>query len=255
MNVAIITGASSGMGRETVMQLDKIYTTGIDEFWLIARRTSRLEKLSSELNHKVRILPLDLCDEHDLQEYELSLSLTKPNVKMLINASGYGIVGSFDSTDTKEQTGMVRLNCEALTRLTHVTLKYMKKGARIIQYASSAAFVPQIDFAVYAATKSYVLSFSRALNEELKSRKISVTAVCPGPVNTEFFTIAEKNGATFNFKKYFICNQEDVVRKALYDSYKRKNISVYSFWMNALSIFTKLVPHTLILKFMSLIKK
>lgn len=254
MNIAIVTGASSGMGRETVRQIDKIYTDGIDEIWLIARRTERLVALSKSIKHKARILPLDLTDEKDLAELELSLDLTNPNVKMLVNASGYGIIGSFSTSNINEQTGMVRLNAEALTKVTYLVLQYMKKGARIIQFASSAAFLPQPDFAVYAATKSYVLSFSGALNEELRSRGISVTAVCPGPVNTEFFKIAEKHGTNFDFKKYFICEETDVVKQALIDSYHRRQTSVYSAPMKALQIITKLIPHKIILFILSLFK-
>ncbi len=254
MNVAIITGASSGMGREACKQIDEIYTTGLDEIWIVARRVEKLKELALELNHKVRILPLDLTDERDVEELELSLNLLDPSVRMLVNASGFGIVGSFKGSKCSEQTGMVRLNCEALTRVTHIVLKYMKKGARIINFASSAAFIPQIDFSVYAATKSYVLSFSRSLNEELKNYNITVTAVCPGPVNTEFFKIAEKHGANFNFKKYFMADAKKVVRQALVDSYHRKSMSVYSFSMKGLLLLTKLFPHGLILKVMTLLK-
>ncbi len=120
MNIILITGASSGMGREAAKQLDGIFTSGISEIWLVARRTDRLEELSKELTHKTRILPLDLCDEHDLQELELSLNLINPNIKMLVNASGFGILGNFKNGKMKDQTGMVRLNCEALTRVTYL---------------------------------------------------------------------------------------------------------------------------------------
>lgn len=254
MNVVIITGASSGMGREIAKQIDKIYTTGISEIWLVARRTDRLETLSMELNHKARILPLDLNDEKDRQELDLSLTLLDPNVRMLVNASGYGIMGDFIHSKRKEQIGMIRLNAEALTYVTSTVLKYMKRGARIINFASSAAFVPQTGFSVYAATKSYVLSFSRSLNAELKPMNISVTAVCPGPVNTEFFEIAEKHSTGMSFKKYFMVEAKDVVRKALVDSYNRRSLSIYSVWMQLFAFITKIIPHDLILTIMSKMK-
>lgn len=253
MNIAIVTGASSGMGQECVRQLDSLFTTGISEIWLIARRADRLNKLGEELKHRFRVLPFDLTSEKDLCELELSLELIKPNVKMLVNASGYGIVGAFKGSDAKEQTGMIRLNCESLTRVTHMVLPYMKKGARIINFASSAAFVPQVYFSVYAASKSYVLSFSRSLNEELKEDGISVTAVCPGPVSTEFFGLAERGGTIFKFKKHFMSEAPKVVRKAMVDSYHRRTVSVYSFWMNAFRLLTKVTPHDIFLSVMKLL--
>jgi len=254
MNIAIITGASSGMGLETAKQLDKIYSTKLDEIWLIARREEKLTELSLRLSHTSRVIPLDLTKAEDLNELKVMLALIKPNVKMLVNASGFGIVGRFDKSDYEEQTGMVRLNCEALVAVTRIVLDYMHRGARIIQFASSAAFVPQANFDVYAASKSFVLSFSQALNQELKSRKISVTAVCPGPVNTEFFKTAEKHGDSFGFKKYFMSDPVDVVWQALYDSYKRHTVSVYSMPMKAVYILMKLIPHNWVLTFLSLIK-
>ncbi len=254
MNVAIITGASSGMGREAAKQIDKIYTDGLSEIWLIARREDKLKRLASELTHKVRILPLDLTEERDLQELDLSLNLMNPDVKILVNASGYGMVGPFKSSRCSEQTGMIRLNCESLTRVTHMVLKYMQRGARIVQFASAAAFVPQTDFSVYAATKAYVLSFSRSLNEELKKHGISVTAVCPGPVNTEFFDVAEQHNANFNFKKYFMSKADKVVRKALVDAYHRKSVSVYSLAMNGFRLLMKIFPHELVLRVMTLLQ-
>lgn len=254
MNIIIITGASSGMGKEAAKQLDKIYSEKIDEFWLISRREEKLTELSFSLTHKCRIIPMDITNQNDVLEFELLLSLVKPNIIMLVNAAGYGIVGRFDRLEAEEQAGMIRLNCEALTNITRISLDYMHRGARIIQFASSASFVPQAGFNVYSATKAYVLSFSRALNQELKPRHISVTAVCPGPVNTDFFIRAEKHGNTFNFKKYFMSDPVDVVWKALYDSYKRHSISIYSASMNIAYIATKFLPHDLILNILAKFK-
>lgn len=255
MNIVLITGASSGMGLESAVQIDTIFDDYIDEIWLVARRAERLEKLSEVLYHKCRVIPADLTNETDIQELDLLLNLVNPNVKLLVNAAGYGIVGGFENGDYKDQIGMVKLNCEALVRITHMVLPYMKNGGRIIQFASSAAFVPQIDFSVYAASKSFVLSFSESLNYELKSRNISVTAVCPGPVNTEFFDVSEKNGSNFEFKKYFMADAKAVVAKALYDSYKRKSLSIYSLPMKAFGLVSKVTSHDLILKIMTLLKR
>lgn len=255
MNIAIVTGASSGMGKDAAVMIDKIYTTGIDEIWLVARREERLKELALCLKHKCRILPIDLTNEQEIANVLLTLELARPTVKMLVNASGYGVIGEFEKSSLSDQSGMVRLNCEALVQMTHFVLPYMCNGGRIIQFASSAAFVPQPDFSVYAASKSFVLSFSRALNEELRNRNISVTAVCPGPVNTEFFQIAEKAGTSFAFKKFFIANSRRVVKKALADSYHRRSVSVYSIPMKLFNVLMKIVPHSLVLKVMGILKE
>jgi short-subunit dehydrogenase len=247
MNIAVITGASSGMGAEMARQVDRIYEDGIDEIWLIARRVERLESLSRSLNHKAKVISMDLTNNKDMHELFVLLQKENPNIKLLVNASGYGIIGKFKDIPRKEQSGMVRLNCEALTDMTHMALKYMHKGARIIQFASSASFVPQSGFAVYAATKAYVMSFSRALNEELRKEGISVTAVCPGPVKTEFFDIAEKHGKILDIKKYIMSEAKNVVKKALVDAYHRRSVSVYSISMNLFRLLTKILPHDAIL--------
>lgn len=256
MNIIIVTGASSGMGRETARQLDKIYTTGVDEIWLIARRRERLEELSAELNHKTHILELDLSLEESFDKLKLELEMINPVVKMLVNASGYGVAGNFTESDLVKQVGMIKVNCYALTYITGLVLPYMCDNARIIQFSSSAAFVPQIGFGVYAATKAYVLSFSEALNSELKDRHISVTAVCPGPVDTEFIKLAEgEHKSSFEFKKVFMAKEEDVVKQAIKDSYKRKNVSVYSFTMKAFRYLTKQMPEEVMLLAMEKMKE
>lgn len=149
---------------------------------------------------------------------------------------------------------MIRLNCEALTNITHRIIPYMQKNSRIIQLASSAAFLPQLDFAVYAATKSYVLSFSRALREELKGKGIYVTAVCPGPVDTPFFDIAEKTGTTLSIKKYTMVKPGRVVSLALRDSYRKRAMSVCSLPIQAFGVLAKLMPHGALLKAMTVLK-
>ncbi len=256
INIIIVTGASSGMGRETVRQLDEIYTTGIDEIWIIARRRERLEELSGQLKHKTHILDLDLSKEESFDKLKLELEMVKPNVKMLVNASGYGIAGDFSTQNLDKQLGMIKVNCYALTYVTGLVLPYMPNNSRIIQFASSAAFVPQMGFGVYAATKSYVLSFSEALNSELKDRNITVTSVCPGPVDTEFFKTSEVSGkSSFGFKKFFMAKEEDVVRQAIKDSYNRNATSVYSLPMKAFRYLTMQVPEEVMLYAMEKIKE
>lgn len=254
MNIVIITGASSGIGREFAVQMDE-YFDCIDEFWLVARNRSKLAQLAKGLKHNARIFAMDITDREKLADLEDAVFCHKAVVRMLINCAGYGIMGDFSGQDRSLELGMVRLNCEALTEITHRMLPYMREGSRIIQMASSAAFLPQPDFAVYAATKAYVLSFSRALAQELKSAGIYVTAVCPGPVDTPFFDIAEADGSTLALKKYTMVSAERVAALALKDSLHRHPMSVCSLPIKAFLLLTKAVPHQIILEAMDWMKR
>lgn len=248
MKIAVITGASSGMGREFVLQTGVLYKD-LDEIWLIARRKERMEELRKKSRIPLRIFAGDLTRKQVFKEYHKALKDFRPEVRLLVNAAGFGKSGTFfhiAETDRRCQTNMIFLNCLSLTRMVQMTLPAMSIGSRIINIASAAAFCPQPGFAVYAATKSYVLSFSRALESELRHRGISVTAVCPGPVNTEFFHVSGKLKAPL--KKLCLADASKVVHKALKDSRKRRKLSVYGWQMKAVYIGTKLLPHNFILK-------
>ena len=269
--VIIITGASSGMGKEFVKQVD-VGFPNVDEIWLIARRKEVLEELASTCKHKCRVFSFDLSEKASWETLGQLLKEEQPSINLLVNSAGYGILGPFYNdavTNAKnllketatynieqlmDQTGMVSLNCEALTAITYLCIPYMKQGGHIIQLASSAAFLPQPKFAVYAATKSYVLSFSRALNEELRHKPIYVTAVCPGPVDTEFFERAEKGADTLFIKKLVMAKPASVVAKALKDSQRKKVISVYGILMKLFYFTSKILPHKLLLIIMRMMK-
>ena len=270
MNIIMITGASSGIGLEFALQMDNHFDN-IDEFWLIARNRCKLEDLAKALRHKTRIFSMDITKRENLDLLESvvagkeiagetdsgqATAGNKQNiVRMLINCAGYGMMGSFDRQNRDTALGMIRLNCEALTDLTHRMIPYMKQGSRIIQMASSAAFLPQPDFAVYAASKSYVLSFSRALGEELKDKGIYVTSVCPGPVDTPFFDIAESTGSTLAVKKYTMVSVDRVAALALKDSYKKRSMSVCSLPIKVFWTITKTLPHSILLKILRQMKR
>lgn len=253
MNVVVITGASSGIGMEFALQMDN-YFSNIDEFWLIARKRDKLQEVAKALKHKTRILAMDVTNDAQMERLEDTLTDNNAVVRILINCAGYGIMGPFSEQDREDEIGMIRLNCEALTNITHRLIPYMRKGSRIIQLASSAAFLPQEDFAVYAATKSYVLSFSRALGQELRTKDIYVTSVCPGPVDTPFFEIAERTGSTLAIKKYAMVDVDRVVKQALRDSFYRRELSVCSLPIKALRVSAKIIPHSFILRGMKLLK-
>lgn len=247
MKIGIVTGASSGLGREFVIQLGFLYKN-LDEIWVVARRLERMEQLKEKSRIPLRIFEGDLTRNKVYKKLEKELEKTKAQVRILVNCAGFGKSGTAEEIagqDRKIQCDMIDLNCRSLTAMTLLTLPYFGKGGRILQLASAAAFCPQPEFAVYAATKSYVLSFSRALNTELKKRKISVTAVCPGPVRTDFFEIS---GMPQNWiKELAMATAPDVVHKALCDGRKRKALSIYGMTMKAAYWACKLIPHRIIL--------
>lgn len=252
-NIIIITGASSGIGQEFALQIDTAFSN-IDEIWMIARREERLLELGKVMEHNTRLITMDVTDEYAMDDLEEALEEENVTVRMLINAAGFGLMGAFEEISLEEQLAMLQTNCEALTKMTYICLPYMAKGSRIIQMASSAAFLPQPDFAIYAATKSYVLSFSRALNKELSYRGIFVTAICPGPVRTEFFDIAEQYGSTLSIKKLTMISAEKCVRAALRGSYHKKSMVVPGIPMKAVLLAGKWIPHNVILTLMDLLK-
>lgn len=249
MRVAVITGASSGLGREFARQIHKKFVT-IDEIWIISRRAERLNELKQELHGAhVRVLPYDITNKTDMDSYKKMLHRYHPQIRVLVNAAGFGKIGSVQQISDNDLTGMVRLNCEALTEFTKLSLPYMAKKANIINIASSAAYLPQPYFAVYAATKAYVLSFSRALNQELKKRHICVTAVCPGPVQTEFFDIAESYTETKGYKTIIRVKPENVCARALFDASCGRSVSTYGLLMKAFRFVCKRIPHSIMLLF------
>lgn len=249
MKIAIVTGASSGMGWESVIQIADRFS-GIGEIWAVARREDRLKELADQVPVPLRIFPLDLCGAEDLAVLKDALEKEKPQVKILVNAAGYGKIGQVGTLSLEDETGMVSLNCEALCAVTHLVLPYIPDHSRIIQFASAASFLPQAGFAVYAATKAFVLSYSRALNAELRPREIAVTAVCPGPVKTEFFDIAETTGTIPLYKRLVMADPKKVVRLALRDSMMGKSVSVYGPLMKAFCLLCKVCPHGFLLRIM-----
>lgn len=250
MKIAIVTGASSGMGREMVMQLADRFA-GIGEIWAVARREDRLRSLAGMVPVRVRPLALDLTDPEDRSVLEAMLEREKPDVKILVNAAGFGKVGTFASMTAEQSVKMIRLNVEALTAVTGMVLPYISENSRIIQFASAAAFLPQPGFAVYAACKSYVLSYSRALAAELRERNIAVTAVCPGPVSTEFFDAALEGKPLSFYKKLVMVKPGFVVRTAIADSLMGKEISVAGLVMKLFFLLCKVLPHRFIMQFIT----
>ncbi len=239
--IGIVTGASSGIGREFVRQLDNCLKH-VDEVWVIARRKERLEALQEEMKHlSLRVLPLDLCKDEDLDFLKSQLELEQPSVKLLINCAGVGYSGAFASLTNEKIRNMMMLNMHALVAVTHMVLPYMAAPSNMIQLASASAFLPQKDFALYAASKAFVLSFSKALRQEVRERGIRVTTVCPGPVDTEFLNICNEGHKEKLLKKLTKVQAFDIVHKALRDAKAGKALSVYGLPMKAFRVLSKIL--------------
>ena len=247
MNIAIVTGASSGMGKEFVLQLPG--AVAVDEIWAIARRGGELEKLRGVSAVPVRPIVLDLCREESFATYAALLEAQKPNVRLLVNAAGFGKFGTYSRIDTEDECRMIDLNCKALLMMTRLTVPYMAPGSPILELDSLSAFQPVPYITTYAATKAFVLSYSRAMNRELRDRGIRVMAMNPGWVKTEFFDHAfQTNGG--NEVQYFnyLYEAKDVVRTGLKDLYhSRKDYSVHGLPIKFQVFLVKLLPHSLVM--------
>jgi short-subunit dehydrogenase len=245
MKIAVITGASSGMGQEFVRQLKR--EENFDEIWVIARRTDRLESLKEELGEELRPISLDLTKQESFDEYKALLAAEKPTVAVLVNASGYGKFEHFLNLTLEEQLGMIDLNAKALTAMTYLTLPYMERGSKVYQIGSLSSFQPVPYIGVYGASKAYVLSFTRAVNAELRHTGIKMMAVCPGWVKTEFFDRAVVDDGVITYYNQFF-TAEQVVKRALRDMKKGKDVSVVGPMIRGQVLLTKLLPHRLVMK-------
>jgi short-subunit dehydrogenase len=216
---ALITGASAGIGREFTRQLADRARSLV----LVARRQERLEELRDELtkanpNLGVHIRATDLSDDRAVTELCDWLEAEKISIDLLINSAGLGDVGPFATSELQRVKEMMAVNVTALTLLTRSLLPGMiarKRGA-ILNVSSTAGFLPIAGFAVYAATKAYVTSFSEAIRAELRGTGVTVSSLCPGPVYTEFTEVAARAGAKRDRTPKFVhVSVEEVARTAL----------------------------------------
>ena len=247
MNIAIVTGASSGMGREFVRQLSA--WVQVDEIWAIARRTDALEELKKETAIPVRPVSLDLLKEESFETLETMLEAEKPVISLLVNAAGFGKFGAYHKVSIADDCRMIDLNCKALLVMTRLCIPYMGKFSHILQLDSLSAFQPVPYITTYGATKAFVLSYTRAMIRELKGTGIRMMAMNPGWVKTEFFDHAMKTNA--GEVQYFniLYEAKDVVATGLRDLYNtRKDYSVHGLPIRNQVRAVKLMPHSIVMK-------
>jgi len=239
--IAIITGATGGFGREFVRVMMK---EDIDEIWAVARNEAKLETLKKELGNKIIVIGKDLALKESLLSIQARLSAEKPQIEYLINNAGVGKLGTYADFSPDELEATVSINCHAVIALCSLCIPYMHRGSRIVNMSSQASFQPNPYFTLYAATKAFVTSYSRGLNRELKGLGITVTAVCPGWVNTELLP-KEWNGKKVEFTG--IVEPRPVAEKAIRNAKQGKDMSVYGAYVKWMQLFSKLMPHSLIM--------
>lgn len=249
MKTAIITGASSGLGREIVRQVREVFPE-LECCWLIARRADRLEELAEILpDMEVVCLPLDLCDSMSFVRLQEKLAEDRPEVALLVNSAGCGYLGCIGEVDTASQTRMVDLNLRALTAVTNMVVPYMSAGGRILNVSSIASFCPNPRMTVYSASKAYVSAYTVGAAEELRPRGITVTAVCPGPMATEFLELGNIAGNSRTFEILPHCDQVRVAGGALRAAREGRTIYTPKLFYKTYRLLAKVMPVKLMVKF------
>ena len=240
--IVILTGATGGLGREFLKQLLK---EEVDEVWSIARNSQKLLELQKEYGHKVIPVSADLSDIKGIQQIKELLQEKKPLVAYLINNAGSAKMGKYSDFSIEEIDRTVNLNCKAPVMLTQLCIPYMGKGSKILNISSASAFQPNPYINLYAASKAFGKNYSRALNVELEGTGITSMAVCPGWVDTELL-LKEINGKKVRYPG--LVTAERVVRQAIRDAKKGKDMSVCSLYVKCQHLNVKLLPQRLVMK-------
>lgn len=248
MKIAIITGASSGLGAEFVNEFIR-RENDLDEIWIIARHSEVLNSFV-QISKKCIPLALDITKEESIQEIAYKLQQSSANIRFLVNNAGVGTIGNLRNMEFSTQTQMIALNCAALTALTTICLPYMQKDSCIINSCSIASFAPNPGMTVYSSTKAYVLSFSKSLRYEEKKNGIHVLAVCPGPMRTAFLDIAGITpGRSKTFDTLPYCDPARVAQIAVKKAVKNKAVYTPRVFFKCYRVLAKVLPHNWLLPF------
>lgn len=248
MSIAVITGASSGLGVCYIDAVTKLFPE-IDELWLIARREERLKKVAEKYPDKhTVIIPLDMADMNSFKILEEKLKANNPQIKVLINDAGMSIGSSFENMEFESMLKIIDLNCKGATAVTKVCLPYVIDGGTILEVSSTSAFVPNTNLIVYCASKSYVSAFSLGLREELKDRHINVCAMCPGFMLTEM----TKPELTKGQSRLPVIDPKTAALKSLKAAKNGRAVYTTGAFYKGYRLLAKLIPHTLLIKFTGL---
>ncbi|OPX45124.1 NADP-dependent 3-hydroxy acid dehydrogenase YdfG [Ruminiclostridium hungatei] len=239
--IAIITGASGGIGKEfTRLMLRE----DVSEVWAIARNQEKLTKLKAEFGDKIIAISKDLSKSDELLSIGELLKKQKPVIAYLINNAGLARMGAYKDFTAEEIMDTTNINCIAPAVLCTLCIPYMTRGSRILNISSAASFQPLPYLNLYSATKVFERYYSRALNLELKGTGITSTAVCPSWVDTELL-IKEVNGKSIDFPG--IVTPEEVAAKALKDARRGKDMSVCTLYVKYEHFLSKLFPQKIIM--------
>ena len=237
--IAIVTGATGDIGEEFV----KALLDEVDEIWAVGRSEAKLAGLRERYGEKILPVKADLSDEEQVMELCRRIKAEKPEIRYLVNNAGVAKMAPVAEFSLEEISRMLDINDKAATLLCRAAIPCMGKGSYILNVASASAFQPNPYIALYSANKSYLLSFTRSLNMELED--VQCTAVCPGWVDTQM--LSGGNGDK-KAKLPGMVSPEKVVRAALRDSRKGKDVSVCSPLFQYLRLYSKLMPHKLVMR-------
>ena len=248
--VCVITGASSGIGKEFFNSIIADKDFSFDEFWVVARNADKLNALKELTDKPVKVIPLDLSTEQGFDEYRQLLQNEKPIISLLINCSGFGKFESVEKIGYHDNMNMIDLNVKGTVAMNILSLEYMQKGCGIINIASVAGYQPIPYINTYGASKAFVLNFTRALRLELKNKGIKVMAVCPFWTKTEFFNRAVAADQDAVVKKYTAMYlPEQIVSRAWRDMKRGRQVSKFGFVARFQAMLAKMLPHRFVMWF------
>lgn len=248
MSIAIVSGASSGMGKEFIFQIDG--QGWADEIWGIARSAEQLEAVARQTKTPMIPVICDLTNADDIKLFENRLRTQNKSVRMLVNCAGYAKFGSYSDIPVETALNMIDLDVKAVVWLSRLVIPYMPQGGMMIDIASTAAFQPLPYMNIYAASKAFVLSYARALNDELQQRAVGVTAVCPGWTKTNFFSVAEQDVSDKAVRNFlFMSTPRQVVKCALRAAERHRELCIPGVLNKFHYFFSRILPTSSVMLF------